>query len=91
MSEQKLPDIRNDPIYREVLIHLNRMILQVELRLQQIERTLNITSANELEFIRTDLIEHNIDNPSDDQIEEANLTWDRLTETKQQKKYREQQ
>ena len=91
MSEQKLPDIRNDPIYREVLIHLNRMILQVELRLQQIERTLNITSANELEFIRTDLIEHNIDNPSDEQIEEANLTWDRLTETKQQKKYREQQ
>ena len=35
MSEEK--DIRSDPIFREVAIHLNRMILLVELRLKQIE------------------------------------------------------
>lgn len=54
MSEEK--DIRNDPIFREVVIHLNRMILLVELRLKQIERNLNISSANELEFIASELI-----------------------------------
>lgn len=54
MSEEK--DIRNDPIFREVAIHLNRMILLVELRLEQIGRNLNISSANELEFIASELI-----------------------------------